>query len=153
NDTVHTYAAYNSIFPNREIKTQYYNGPQANNQVVKTVDRQYQNTDIPPGACYSDEGEADNMGRSPAVVPLSTTTTWAAPNQVSQTTFAYDSGASVLLSYYGSVRTCPLVYGKVIQQSEYDYGIGTPGALLRTINTQYQAFRDANYLAKNLLSL
>src|SRR5579859_2944940 len=150
NDTVHTYAAYNSFSPNYEIKTQYYNGPQANNQVLKTVDRQYQNTNA---ACNSDEGLADNMGPSPAIVPLSTTTTWAATNRVSQSTFTYDSGASVFVSDYASVQTCPLTYGKVIQESEYGYGTGAPGPLLRTTNTQYQWQVDSNYLQRNLLDL
>ena len=57
------------------------------------------------------------------------------------------------MRYYGKVNTCPLVYGKVIQESDYGYGTGTPGPLLRTTNMQYQAFHDGNYLAKNLLNL
>ncbi len=49
------------------------------------------------------------------------------------------------------LRPHPLVCGKVIQESDYSYG--APGPLLRTTNTQYQAFHDGNYLAKNLLNL
>jgi len=149
NDTIHTFsAAYNTYTASYETKTQYYNGPQANNQLLKTVDRQYQNINSP--GCNSDEGEADSMVRGPAIVPLSTTTTWAATNQVSQSTFTYDSGASVFVSNYQKVETCPLVYGKVIQESEYDYGTGAP---LRTTNTQYQWQVDGNYLQNNLLNL
>jgi len=160
-DSVHTFAWAFDNAP-YEIKTQYYNGPQSNNQLVKTIDTEYPAGYLPqpnqpyqPPGCGSYDGMADNLGRGPVINPISKTTTWAANNQVSKTTFTYDSGATVLVTTngYNQTNTCPLTYGKVIQESEYDYGSGAPGPLLRTTNTQYQAFHDSNYLAKNLLNL
>jgi len=158
NDIVHIFGGGfdNALY---ETKTQYFNGPQGNNQLVKTVDTEY-----PAGyiyqfnqpnqlSCGSWDGMADGQGRGPVINPISKTTTWAATNQVSKTTFTYDSGAVVLVTVDGISKssTCPLTYGKVIQESEYGYGTGAPGPLLRTTNTQYQAFHDSNYLANNLL--
>src|SRR5713101_5169669 len=77
NDTVHTFSG---AFDNAsyETKTQYFSGPQANNQLLKTIDRQYQNINPPAWpACVTDEATADGMPRLPALVPQSTTTTWA----------------------------------------------------------------------------
>jgi RHS repeat-associated protein len=160
NDIVHTFGGGfdNALY---ETKTQYFNGPQGNNQLVKTVDTEYpagyiyqfnQPNQLP---CGSWDSMADGQARGPVINPISKTTTWAATNQVSKTTFTYDSGAVVLVSVDGISKssTCPLTYGKVIQESEYDYGYGAPGPLLRTTNTQYQAFHDSNYLANNLLDL
>jgi RHS repeat-associated protein len=56
----------------------------------------------------------------------------------------FDSGVSGIL------------YGELLTESDYDYGNGNPGPLLRQTNNQYMALsgpNPANYLASNLLAL
>jgi YD repeat-containing protein len=151
NDTVHSFVfSYNGLGSPYEATTQYYIGSQASNKLVKRIDRQYQNLN---NNCVAFDSIADGLVRGAAVVPLSTTTTW--PNgQVSQTSFVYDSGATFKTSdEFGTITyTCPLVYGHVVQQSDYDYGSTAAGPLLRQTVTQYQWQGNSNYQAANLLA-
>jgi RHS repeat-associated protein len=85
------------------------------------------------------------------MVPSSATDTWASTNEVSETDNSYDSGFTYV-EYLG-LYTEPAIYGKVVSQTDYDYGNGAKGLALRTTNTQYQAFVNSNYLTNNLLDL
>ena len=62
------------------------------------------------------------------LVPTSVTTTW--PNaRVSETVKSYDAGIS-------GNSNGPILLGQVLQENDYDYGNGSPGALLRqTVTT------------------
>jgi RHS repeat-associated protein len=76
----------------------------------------------------------------PVPLPTAITTTWA-NSQTKQIQTDWDnqlSGAS---------------YGNVIARREYDYGTNSPGPLLRTTTTQYEAFVNSAYLTSNLLTL
>jgi hypothetical protein len=80
------------------------------------------------------------------VVPTSITTAWA-NGKTAKVVKSYDSGTP-LTGYSVNV-----LYGDVTQESEYDYGNGAPGPLLRTTNTSYLAFTNGTYLTANLLAL
>ncbi len=175
NDTVHTFG-----FPNPqivasswyELKTRSYSGPQANNNLIKTIDTQYgispfggwrayspalsNCTDVNPNSNFTpDDTYANISGDLAGAFPTFTTTTW--PNgQVSQTKLVYDSGSSYwIAAAHGSFGgySCPLIYGKQVQKFEYDYGSGAPGPLLRQTNTQYLWQTNSNYLNADFLNL
>jgi RHS repeat-associated protein len=135
NYAVHTFINFGecSLY---EKQTQYFD---ASGALLKTIatDFNYTATDL----------SQDPVG----VRPIRVTTTW--PNgKVSKTEKNYDAG----FSYYNKLGTVAnaqsVTYGKAISESDYDYGIGAPGALLRTINTQYSALTNLNYLNNNLMN-
>jgi RHS repeat-associated protein len=149
NDTVHFFnASYNGLGSQYETTTMYYSGASAGNNLVKRIDRQFQNMNP---ACGGYEN-IDGLTHGPAVVPLSTTTTW--PNgQQSQTSYVYDSGAVFTFTdLTGTIKySCPLIYGNMLQESDYDYGSNAPGSLVRQTNTQFVWQTNASFLSANLL--
>jgi RHS repeat-associated protein len=134
NDTVHTFTAFGleSTDYRFETETLFYQGSSGSGTLLKTVQTDYDNF-----------AAGNDVYQSPGVVPIHVTTTL--PNgQVTQVQTDYDSNFS---------DAGPIPYGNVIARREYDYGSGTPGALLRTTTTQYEAFINSTYLTNNLLSL
>ena len=45
------------------------------------------------------------------------------------------------------------IYGKILTETESDYGSGAPGPVLRTTTNTYQALGNSTYLTNNLLNL
>ncbi|WP_263408412.1 RHS repeat domain-containing protein [Terriglobus tenax] len=74
-----------------------------------------------------------------------------------RTTKVYDAG----FDYFATtdhVESYHAPYGKVIQQSDFGYGSGAPGALIRVTETDWAALSNtlssaSSYLANNLISL
>jgi RHS repeat-associated protein len=132
NDGAHTFTLLdsNSLY---ETTAQYYQGAKSANQLLKTVTTQY---------TWDLNEPFGNIAVN--VVPTSITTAWA-NGQTSEVAKSYDSGFS-----YGSITAH---YGKVVTESEYDYGSGAAGPLLRKTSTAYKFQGDPNYLARNLLNL
>jgi RHS repeat-associated protein len=119
-----------------ETETQYYQG---SSTLLKTVNTVYNASD---GSGCKGVNSNIPFAQPFDVYPTSVTTTW--PNgQVSQITMTDDS-----LAMGG---TCS--YGNLLTKSEYDYGSGAPGALLRMTTNQYEAFINSTYLTNNLLTL
>lgn len=102
------------------------------------------------------------------VVPIQVNTIWPNnSNQENQISYTYDSGATFIYPYYGYngstvtlsqsgnpyYSTGTEMYGKQLTKSEYDYGNGSPGSLLRTTTTSWLALNNSNYLTYNLLDL
>lgn len=44
-----------------------------------------------------------------------------------------------------------VLYGEPDMVTDYDYGSGTPGPVIRTVETDYLAFQNPSALAQNLL--
>jgi RHS repeat-associated protein len=141
NYAVHTFSNFGqcALF---ETQTQNY---QSGGTLLKTVTTMY-------GYAVSRNAQWGPVN----VVPTQVTTAW--PNgKTSQTTKSYDAGYNYI-DYQGHStnvnNTANIgIYGKVLSESDYDYGQGAAGALLRTTNTSYQAFQNSNYLTNNLLNL
>jgi RHS repeat-associated protein len=136
NYAVHTFNALyaQDYCPAYESETQYY---QNGGTLLKTVNTVYS------------FNEGDNKSGPLNVVPTQVTTVW--PNGLtSRVTKGYDSG----FTYTGfKGGTGPGIYGKVMSESESDYGSGAAGATLRKTNTSYLALTNSTYLSANLLDL
>jgi RHS repeat-associated protein len=143
NDVVHAFG-YNVGCVAYETQTQYYQGSHTSGTLLKTVNTGYSGS-------MESSNTAPYLGIN--VVPVSVSTVW--PNgQISTVTKSYDSGFD-FVNYEGSV-TANGIYGKVVTETESDYGSGGAGPILRTTNTNWQALSGPNaasYLANNLLSL
>jgi RHS repeat-associated protein len=127
-----------------ENEVQYYSSAGA---LLKTVT-----------TAFADAAVSNNSNNSINVVPTAIKTAWA-NNQTDQTTMVYDSGFSYS-DYIGGTTTgtgtgTPDVglYGKVLTKTDYDYGAGSPGSVLRTTTTAYEAFSTAAYLTNNMINL
>ncbi len=161
NDVVHTFG-WGAGCQQHETQTQYYQGSytQGPSFALKTVTTTYS------GSWASQNTQSNGMAVGTInVVPISVVTSWK-DGQTSQVTKSYDSistgvGGFTYTDYMGSQvdlngATNAGIYGKEVSESNYDYGNGAAGSLLRTINTKYQAFSGTNassYLTNNLLSL
>src|SRR4029077_4963837 len=97
---------------------------------------------------YSSSSSDNLVGGFANVVPTQIQTVW--PNgKISQITKSYDCGFSYI-SVVGNVKPNG-IYGKVLSKSDYDYGQGAAGPLLRTTKTNYLALSNSTYLTNNLL--
>jgi YD repeat-containing protein len=130
NQVVHTFNFLGGTTgPVFETETQYYQGSSSSGVLLKTVNTGYSYT-------------SSNLYQLPVidVVPTSITTTW--PNgKVNQVQKTYDTGFN------------SIILGQVLEQRDYDYGNGAPGALLRRTDTTYMAVSGSSYLTNNLLTL
>ncbi len=118
------------------VKT--FSGSAGMNRLIKEVDTSYQ---VARGKYF--------IG---SVFPVSIKTTLE-DGMMSEVTKQYDPGFTFRSPnpFDGGTYTTP--YGNVVSESEYDFGQGAPGPLLRRTETQYKAFSDPNYLQSNLLHL
>ena len=134
NDTDHTFTSLgtHSLY---ETKVKYYQGAQSANQVLKTVD-----------TAYSSNQSLSFGNMAVNVVPTSITTTWPS-GKVRKTTNTYGS------TFNDGIGAYLGTYGKLLTKSEYDYGTGAPGPLLRTTTYNYQFLVNANYKTYNILDL
>jgi RHS repeat-associated protein len=118
-------------------------------------------TDYPAGkTVYNSFTSAGTCANTDGAVLTQTETAWS-NGLVDEVQFGYDGGFSAGLPWetdnpppYGPVLgggSC--LYGLQTSKKEYDYGNGSPGALLRTTSTSYQFQNNGNYLNANLLSL
>jgi len=101
---------------------------------------------------YEAFGDPMTLGSAPTtaadVVPTAVTTTWP-NNQVSKIVTGYDAGVALT----APVSSFKVLYGLPSTKSEYDFGTGAPGALIRTTTTAYMALNNSSYLGYNLLTL
>jgi RHS repeat-associated protein len=140
NDTLHVITGFHSLDGTNcswyETRTKSYQGAQSNGVVLRTVDTAYTDTPL-------------NSGMN--LVPTTIKTTL--PNgKVSQVSKTYDSGIP------SAVAGTPLLMGDVTDQKEYDFGVGSPGPLIRetakTFTWQSGTITNsASYLSANLLDL
>jgi len=150
NDVVHTSTLLAGYFSSLyETQKQIYQGSHSSGTLLQTVNTDYsffQLNQISPDAM-------SNMALN--VVPIRTTTLW--PNgQVSKTERSYDSGTTFTHPDTLINGVFPFIYGKLLSESEFDYGSRASGPLIRQTKTTYMAFSGPNaytYLTNNLLSL
>jgi YD repeat-containing protein len=136
NDSVHTFSR---AVPNAdgyyETRTDSFTGTGSGRALLKRIDRIY---------------SGNLVGHTAAnVVPTSITTTMFPSSKTSLITKTFDSGNT----FQDQSNTFPLVLGNVIEESEFDFGQGAPGSLLRKTITSYLALNDTNYKTANLLNL
>lgn len=150
NDSVHTFGLGGCYL--YETQTQNYQGLHTGSGLLKTVNTTY---------TYTYPGLAPTQVQN--VVPTKIVATWV-NGQTNQVLHTYDNGFT-----YGSVACCgappnPIygvghsypfsgTFGKELTKSEYDYGSGAPGSLLRTTTSTYLALSNSTYLTANLLDL
>jgi RHS repeat-associated protein len=136
NDTAHVFTALDG--PNGcafyETRTQYYKGSQSAGQLLKQVDTSYY-----PVASFS----ADAAPATGNVVIKDITTTVFPSGKASKIHREYDTG----------LGTGKPIFGNVVREQQYDWGQGTPGALLRETDTVYQWQKNPAYLTAGLLDL
>jgi RHS repeat-associated protein len=149
NDTVHTFGESTGTgSEGYETEADYYQGSHTSGTKLKTVVTAYANaTDSP----------TDYTGNILAYVfPTSVTTTWA-NGQASTITKTYDSGAvayqSAVNQLYGYNYTAPFFYGKVLNESVYDYGAYPNGSPIKQTVTAYAWQSNTSFLEANLLNL
>jgi RHS repeat-associated protein len=153
NASVHTFTNF-GYFSYFETQAQHFQGSSTSGTLLKTVNTSYSSF-VGPTIGFSGE----TQWTWSTAFPTTITTIWA-NGQESQVQHAYDS--SLVLynptfttsgSFYISSTTYAEPYGKELTRSEYDYGSGAPGSLLRTTTTSYLALNNSSYLAANLLNL
>jgi RHS repeat-associated protein len=143
NYAVHTFGL-TTLCAAYETETQQY---QSGGTLLKTDSTSY-NSSLSRNAGV---GASDGLIN---VVPEQLTTAW--PNgKTSQVTKGYDSGFSYI-DYLGNTTNGEGaanvgIYGKIVSKSDYDYGQGVAGAILRTTKTNYLALSNSTYLTNNLL--
>jgi len=159
NDTVYT-ITHNGNQDIQSTNVDYYNGSHTNPQnLIKSEFTQ--NLVSGPNPFFY----IDNNSSAYAAIPIYTTTIWAS-GRVSKTCLLYDGLQNVPCAPIyspGQIFTdnnpdghgtqYPFTYGSVIQTSDYDFGNGAAGALLRQTNNQYLWQGNSNYQSANLLSL
>jgi RHS repeat-associated protein len=130
NDTVHVFTALDGFCAFYETSTKYFQGTQAG-QPSKQVDTGYS-----PNTIVTEQGIGN-------VVATSIKTTLNPSGKVNLVTKQYDAG-------FGSSSP---IFGNVIKEQEFDWGLGAPGALLRETDTVYQWQKDSNFLNAHLVDL
>ena len=146
NDAVHTITGLGGTCSLYDTQTDYYKGTGANRTLLQTVQTAYSWTANP----FDTYGDGTTTKAN--VVPTSVTTKWPIPNSsnflVSQVQTDYDNGFSFYPGPTSGGR-----YGRVLERREYDYGVNTPGPLLRKTDYTYKAVSGNAYLTANLLDL
>jgi RHS repeat-associated protein len=137
NDVVHIFTSLggpSSCTP-YEAATKSYTGLSTNGgTLLKEVDTTYS---------YGGPGCDNSPCGIGNVVPTIIQTTDYPNGVVAAVTKSYDSG-------YGANEP---IFGNVTTESDYDWGNGTKGSLLRQTTTSYQFQSNSNYLTGNLLDL
>ncbi len=103
-----------------ETQVQKYQGSSSSGTLLQTVTTNYSWNADP----YAQPNPGALAGASVVnVVPITITTAWA-NGQTSQVRKGYDSGFTYDSTWTG-------LYGKVMSESDFDYGSGAPGPVLR----------------------
>ncbi len=125
NDTVHSFTSQGGNCNLFETSATEYQGAQGANQPLRKVDTAYSST--------------------------GTTNTFA----TDITTTVYPSGKVKKVHHDPDpgLGTGLPIFGNVVKELEYDWGQGTPGALLRETDTVYQWQKNSAYLTAHLLDL
>jgi RHS repeat-associated protein len=135
NDTVHTFSPIGAACNFFETATLSYSGSHTTGQLLKSIATTYS------GSAFQVETVTGNSGGN--VVPTAIVTTDLLSGQVSQTLKSYDPG----------LGTNQPIFGIPITQKDYDWGVGSPGALLREVDTTYLFQNDARYLTAQIVEL
>jgi RHS repeat-associated protein len=164
NQTVHVYQALKEATCTlQEMSRTVYKGSSGSGQALRSDSMQY--SFVPnPQAIFTPESWMAITGIWPT-----TTTTTLNGTVTSQQSVQYDSGflnEQPVCYTVGTSVTCEVTYpgistlgpvqiplGRRTQKTQYGYGQGTPGPVLRTTNTPYYAFTNNAYLQSNLIDL
>src|SRR6185437_7928312 len=136
NDTVHVFTDFLAALAFYETKTQTYQGSYTAGTLVRQIDTGYQATSV---------GDSED-GILATVLPNSIQTTVYPSGKVNLVQKSYD--AALTDPHSGTTS-----YGKVITEKQYDWGQGSPGPLLRQVDTTYKWQLDSAYLTAHMLDL
>lgn len=124
---------------------QYYQGSESSGKLLKTIATNY--------SYYAPGNSLSYLARSMNIVPTEIDTTLA-NGLTTKKLLTYDNGFTfVNPDPWDPNSTYQGMYGKIITESDYDYGSGQAGLLLRKITDSYSWQSDARYVAANLLNL
>jgi RHS repeat-associated protein len=141
NDTVHIFTAQavgggSSSCDLYETTTTAYQGPSTANQSLRRVDTTYSSQFL-----AADTAPAGlSLGN---IRPTAIQTTMYPSGKVKLITKQYDPGLGASLP----------IFGNIVKELEYDWGQGTPGALLHETDTVYQWQKNSAYLTARMLDL
>jgi YD repeat-containing protein len=144
NDTVHVFSDANSLVglaPDCkffETSTIDYQGPQSAGKPLQRTDTAYSAASI----VIDDSGGVSGPGLGNVFAKDVTTTVYPS-GKVKKVHRDPDPGLGAGLPSFGNV----------VKELEYDWGQGTPGALLRETDTVYQWQKNSAYLTAHLLDL
>lgn len=138
NETTYTFAGIKSGFrdwsvgentdpPKYQTDVRQYQGTAASGTLLTTV--------------HTDYTGQTGSSRPGTILPIRVTTTWAQANLVKKTETAYD----ILSVWSGNVT-----WTNVKSTTEYDWGVGSPGALLRITARSYLHELNGNYRNVNI---
>jgi RHS repeat-associated protein len=148
NDAVHISTGMGGTCSFYETQVRYYNGSQAANHLLQTVDTQYMTTSGPPLDPFP--------GLIYGAFPISEKVTLDTGEQ-SQRVWTYDSGFTYLHPDPLQSTTYTALYGNVSTRTNYDYGQNGVGGILNREAFLYKAFDgssgSANYKYNNLVRL
>ena len=157
NDTVHSFSAFGSSTilgsgagPAYETEIQHYAGSASSNNILLTETNSYQSISIPVGIPIN-----PNAQWVTCVQPVQSQAIW--PNgQIKEVDTAYD-GFTIQWENFqnasGSSTSFACTHGNSTQISQYDYGVGSRGPLLRQEVKSYLSQSNANYTSSNLIAL
>ncbi|MCI0349526.1 MAG: hypothetical protein L0Z53_08885, partial [Acidobacteriales bacterium] len=134
NETTYTWAAIKSGFRDWSV-VENFDPPKYQTDV-----QQYQGTAAASGTLlktvHTDYTGQTGSSRPGTILPIRETTTWAQANLVKKTEMTYD----ILTVWSGKVT-----WNNVKSTLEYDWGVGSPGALLRQTEFNYLHELNASY--------
>jgi hypothetical protein len=140
NDIVHAF----KMFPSsqcttasrfHETTTQLWQGPKDSGTLLKQIDTNY--------------GRSVSMGSADAYAYEAN----AAPTDIKTTVYPANKVSLVHRDYDSAFGTSGPMLGNVVSEKFYDWGLGSPGPLLRETDTVYQWQKDSAYLSANLIDL
>jgi YD repeat-containing protein len=134
NSTVHDFQIWESGY---ETSAKHYD---TTGTLLKTVLTTYN---------YSNGVDTESLIN---VVPTSVTTTMG-NGTTSFVSYNYDSGFTFSNSWGPGQNQYSGIYGRTISTSEYGFGNGAPGGLMRATSTQYRFQQSPAYLNANLLQI
>jgi RHS repeat-associated protein len=143
NVTTHTQTALGGLCTFNETEVARYNGAVSQANLIEKVDTVYGYSHNP--SLPANDPFATVMNVVPTVI-----TTTLGNGQTKKVVKTYDTGVPLTVPPGSGTN---IIYGNLLSEQEYDYGNGSPGALIRTTNTNYQAISNSSYLAANLLAL
>ena len=143
NDSVHTETGLSGTCSYYETEEQDYAGAASSNVLLKSTVTQFDSTTDPAANIdWATAGILDAV----AVVPRVVTTTLS-NGLVTKTERDYDPGPPYYVVHLDASigGPYPSTNGNVTAERNYDFGVGSPGALLRQTLTTYQADVDSSY--------
>jgi len=125
------------LYSTRELNRWVYQGAST---LLRTIQTEYNELDA--------QGRPTNIS-----LPIRVTTTLNDSNQVTKVEYGYDTFTALVPTFGGGVQSLTKPIDNIVEQPEYGFGVGTPGALARkTVNTwlKVNSINGQDYTATSL---